>query len=419
VRLPCHRSLLAIALLATCGACTRQPAAPAAETTWAGNYRGSLQVPGGEIPFGLVIEQQAEAARAWLVNGPERVPVTEVAVNGDEITMLMPGFEHRLTATRHDGQLTGELFMVKAKGQRQHIPFTAVRGAAPRFFPAPGTPGGDVSGRWSATFTGDGGASYIAVGEFAQQGDVVSGTFLTPTGDYRFLNGELRDGQLYLATFNGGHVFLFHARLGADGATLDGEFWSGLASHERFTSRRDTTASLGATTAVTEVRRPAERFAFTFPDLEGKPVSLADTRFNGKVVVVTLGGSWCPNCHDETVFMQQYLADHRATGLEVVGLMFEQLETAAEAREAITRFRDRYGVSYPLLLAGISDRTDAATRLPQLNGVFAYPTTILVDRKGRVRHIHTGFSGPATGQHYTELTGDLDQRIQALLAEKI
>ena len=405
----------ALWLVFTCllAGCTRAPA----DADWVGNYRAALQLPGGELPFGLEIAIENGKPIAWLVNQPERVKVTEVSIAGDAIEMRMPGYEHRLTAQRNGPQLRGELFMVKSKGKRQHIPFTAQRDQPARFFPEPAEPGGELSGRWAAEFFPDEGTRYIAVGEFQQQGSRVTGTFLTPTGDYRYLTGELREGKLYLGTFNGGLVFLFHATLNADG-TLRGDYWSGLASHESFTARRDANASLGDTTAVTAMKSPAQPLALSFPDVEGENVSLADDRFRGKVVVITLAGSWCPNCHDEAAFLAPYYLDNQGAGLEVISLMFEQLETDAEARAAVRRFRDRYRITYPLLMAGISDTDTAATRLPQLNGIYAYPTTILVDRKGLVRHIHTGFSGPATGQHYTDLTRDLDQRIRALLAEK-
>jgi thiol-disulfide isomerase/thioredoxin len=404
------RALAFVALLGLAGC---QPTGD--RNDWAGTYRASLQVPGGELPFGLELTQSGNETVAWLVNGVERIKVKEVTIKGDAITLRMPGFENQIVARRDDQVLRGSLHMVKAKHKDQQIPFTAVRSPTAKFFDD-GTPAGiQVGGRWAATFTDDKDASYIAVGEFVQQGRDVTGTFLTPTGDYRYLNGQVREGKLYLATFNGGHVFLFHASLGTDGL-LNGEFWSGLASHERFVAHRDDKASLGDTTAITAMRK-AEPLAFSFPDLGGIPVSLRDERFRGKVVVVTLAGSWCPNCHDEAVFLQPYYLHHQAEGLEIVGLMFEQFDTTAEARDAVQRFRDRYTITYPLLLAGITDREDAATRLPQLNGVYAYPTTIFVDRKGLVRHIHTGFSGPATGEHFTALTQDFDSRVRALLAE--
>ncbi|MEO6187122.1 MAG: TlpA disulfide reductase family protein, partial [Steroidobacteraceae bacterium] len=405
------RSLLLALLFGTLIACDKS----LAQGEWTGTWRAALQLPGGELPFGLEIARERGATVAWLVNSSERVKVTEVTIAGDDILLRMPGFENRITARRMGPQLRGELLMVKAGGKRQQIPFAAQRDQAPRFFADAANPGGDVSGRWAANFADDEGGTYIAVGEFRQQGSAVSGTFLTPTGDYRYLNGEMRNGKLYLGTFNGGRVFLFHASLDSSGS-LPGEYWSGLAWHEKFTAHRDENASLGATTAVTAMKS-SQALGFAFPDLAGNVVSLGDARFRGKVVVVTLAGSWCPNCHDEAAFLEPYFRAHQADGLEVVSLMFEQLETVEESRDAVQRFRDRYAITYPLLLAGTSDRVDAATKLPQLNGVYAYPTTILLDRKGHVRHIHTGFSGPATGQHYTDLTTDLDQRIRALLTE--
>ncbi|MGC4029116.1 MAG: TlpA disulfide reductase family protein [Steroidobacteraceae bacterium] len=408
-------SALLLAGTALLTACARGPA-PEAAPDWTGSYRATLQLPGGELPFGLTIRRDGERLTAEIRNGEEKLQVDEVSVADGQIHLALPGFENTLTARRENGELKGELFFVKARGRNQHIPFTAEPGE-PRFFATPAAPGGDVSGRWAVTFTGDSGDTSIAVGEFRQQGSDVTGTFLTPTGDFRYLTGELREGQLYLGTFNGGQAFLFHAALSPDGNALDGEFWSGLASHQRFAAHRDASASLGDTTQKTALRQPAERFNFTFPDLDGHPVSLTDPRFAGKVVVVTLAGSWCPNCHDEADFLVPYYRAHRDAGLEVIGLMFEQFDSEPEARAAVARFRDRKAVPYALLIAGISPTDDAATKLPQLNGVFAYPTTLFIDRKGKVRHIHTGFSGPATGEHYTALTQDFDQRISALLAE--
>lgn len=405
--------LLVCALL---GACARE-AAPPATAQWVGSYRAALQLPGGELPFGLSIDERQGRLVATLTNGAEQLLIDEISAQGGQIELKMPAMENVITARRENGRLLGEFFFVKAQGRHQRIAFTALPGAAPRFFPEAAAPGGDVSGRWAVRFTPDDGDAYIAVGEFMQRGSDVTGTFLTPTGDYRYLTGELREGKLYLGTFNGGQAFLFHAELSADGTQLQGDFWSGLASHQRFTAHRDAQASLGATTQKTALRTPDESFDFTFPDLQGRPVSLGDERFRGKVVVVTLAGSWCPNCHDEADVLGPYYLAHRDAGLEIIGLMFEQFDTEPEARAAVQRFRERKAVPYPLLLAGVSPTDDASTKLPQLNGVYAYPTTLFIDRRGRVRHIHTGFAGPATGEHHDALVRDFDARIQALLAE--
>ena len=167
---------------------------------------------------------------------------------------------------------------------------------------------------------------------------------------------------------------------------------------------------------ATDMKDPAVKLQFTFPDLDGKPVSLSDPRFQGKVVIVTLAGSWCPNCHDEAAFLAQLYREHRAQGLEIVSLMFEHFGDFTQAANATRRFRKSTGIDYVTLIAGTSDRDEAAKALPQLTGVFAFPTTIWVDRAGVVRKIHAGFSGPATGAHYTELTREFTEFTLGLLA---
>jgi len=136
------------------------------------------------------------------------------------------------------------------------------------------------------------------------------------------------------------------------------------------------------------------------------------------VLVITLAGSWCPNCHDEAAFLEPLYQEYRAKGLEVVSLMFEHFGDFARAAAATTRFRQQYGINYTTLIAGVSDLDEASKKLPMLSQFYGFPTTIIVDRTGRVRKIHTGFSGPATGEHYTQFVVEFRKNLEQLLAEK-
>jgi thiol-disulfide isomerase/thioredoxin len=386
-----------------------------------GPWRAALSVPGGELPFGLDVATEQGRKVAYLVNGSDRVRVTEIEVRGDAVTMRMPGFSHRIEARLDGDALEGAFVQVRREGEELRVPLLARHGLAWRFSPdaasatpAAGEPG--VEGRWSVTFVNDEGKSRVAVGEFRQQGRLVTGTFLQPTGDARFLAGELRGRELRLSKFDGGSALLYHATLADDG-TLSGRLWYSLTSTESFTARRDEAASLAGFEQATQMKAGADRLDFRFPDLGGTFVSLRDPFFHGKVVIVTLAGSWCPNCHDEAAFLAGLHRRLRERGLEVVSLMFEQFGDFDRAAEATHRFRERYDVDYTTLIAGISDKDDAASRLPQLNGVYAFPTTIFVDRQGKVRRLHTGFSGPATGRHYDELVRDFTAQVETLLAE--
>ena len=382
-----------------------------------GTYRAVLTLPGGEAPFGLEIKDESGAPVAYLINGPERVRISDVRMKGRRIEMTMPGFGNRLKATRTASGLKGEVILVKRDGVEQKIPLRAELGATHRFFAEPATDNADVSGRWAATFTESDGKRAPAVGEFSQSFHVLTGTFLRMTGDQRYLAGEMRGDELYLSAFDGSHVYLLRGRVAADGR-LEGKFWSGLAWVEDWTARRDPQAALADADTVTTIRDDTWAFGFTFPDETGQTVSLADPKFRDKVVIVTLSGSWCPNCHDEARFMVPFYAEHRERGLEVVGLMFEHFDDFERAAQAVSEFRRKFAIQYTTLIAGVSDKPDAASRLPQLNGVFAFPTTLFVDRRGRVRRIHTGFSGPATGEHYEQLVRSFTETAQMLLDEE-
>jgi peroxiredoxin len=401
-------ALALAALVAGCGFRSRelQP----------GSYRAVLELPGGELPFGLDVAQEEAGFVLTVVNGEERVRVTDVSVADGQLTATMPGFTNTLTARITGRKLKGEVALLRAGGERQLLPFAAELGPTWRFFEQPLTDNADVSGRWAVTFTSDAGQTSAGVAEFAQSFERVTGTILTPTGDHRFLAGEVHGDELRLSRFDGASAYLYHAKID-DSGRLVGEYWSGMTGHQRFTAERDVDATLDTSGVATGMKDPSETLQFSFPDLDGNTVSLSDPQFAGKVVIVTLAGSWCPNCHDEAAFLAALYRECHAQGLEIVSLMFEHFGDFEQAATATRRFRDKFGIQYATLIAGTSDRDDAAKALPQLNGVFAYPTTIWVDRNGRVRKIHAGFAGPATGWHHEELVNEFTEFTQELLAE--
>jgi peroxiredoxin len=406
-----------LAALGTLAGCHRSAAqGGATPSVKLGSYRVVLQTPGGELPFGLDLLQKDSQVIGYLVNGQERLLLREVNITGSHLEIRMPGYENVLTADAAGDQLKGEIFLVKLGGKNQHVPLRASLGENYRFFANPATDNADVSGRWAVNFIDDSGAAEVAVGEFSQSHDLISGTFLTTTGDHRFLAGQVKGDEVYLSTFDGAHVFLYKAKIATDGK-LAGDFWSGLAFHEKWTAKRDAGAQLPDAYGLTVMRAGVKRFDFAFPDLSGKTVSSSDPQFHGKVLIVALAGSWCPNCHDEAAFLAPLYKDYRGKGLEIVSLMFEHFGDFPQAAEATQRFRQHYGIEYTTLIAGISNKDEAAKKLPMLQSFVAFPTTIFIDRKGNVRKIHTGYSGPATGDHYIQFVSEVKATLDQLLAE--
>jgi thiol-disulfide isomerase/thioredoxin len=381
-----------------------------------GVYRAVLRLPGGDAPFGLEVAQQQQKYVLYLINGTERTRVRNVQVANGELLAAFPGYENSLRATIHRKGLEGSVTLIKAGGKEQVIPFTATLGETHRFYPEAATDNADVAGTWEATFTNEQGETSKAILLLEQRHDRVTGTVMTPTGDHRFMDGQVHGDELQLSTFAGGLAYLYKLKVDAKGA-LQGDYWQGLASHEKVTAQRNEGATLDGAGKQTTLRDSAERFAFTFRDVDGNPVSLSDERFRGKVVLVTLGGTWCPNCHDEARFLGPFYRQHREQGFEIVALMFERHGDFAKAARAVRGYRTDLGIEFATLIAGLSETDEASKALPMLSGIYGYPTSILVDRNGVVRDIHTGFAGPATGRHHDEYAKEFREEVERLLAE--
>jgi thiol-disulfide isomerase/thioredoxin len=146
-------------------------------------------------------------------------------------------------------------------------------------------------------------------------------------------------------------------------------------------------------------------------------VTQNDPRFHGKVVLLDIFGTWCPNCHDEAPVLAGLYTQFHARGLEIVGLSYEYVDDRARSQRLLEVYRRKYSIGFPLLLAGTTDAGQIAATLPQLRNFGAYPTTIFLDRHGRVRLIHAGFSGPATGR-LDEVKQNFERTIVKLLDEQ-
>lgn len=276
----------------------------------------------------------------------------------------------------------------------------------------------NIEGSWETVFSPKSeNDKYIAKGVFKQYANKVIGTFLTTTGDYRYLEGVLNNNQLQLSTFDGAHAFLFTAEV--NDSTMTGMFYSGNHWKEPFVAKRNDNYQLPDANALTYLKEGYESVEFSFPDENGSIVTLNDDRFIGKVVLIQIMGTWCPNCLDESKFYAEYYKAKTNKDLEIVALAFEYVKTEEKAFNNIKRLKDGIGITYPILLAqyGSTSKVKAQEKLPMLNHVLSYPTTIFIDKKGVVRKIHTGFNGPATGGKYIEFKEDFNTFINLLLTE--
>ena len=375
----------------------------------AGPWRAVLDLAGGPLRFRLVIDGPRGGWRGRLCNGDRCDAVSTVRVAGDSVVLDIADYAATISAVVQGDSLVGAYSNVGNRGPRV-IPFRAARGEWRQ-----GRGSDRLVGQWDANFFGDWGASPRVL-EIRNGPAGLEGTIVSNSGDYGHFWGRAEADSFFLAHFDGSFVYLLTGRL--DGDTLRGVFHAGLRSQTGWTAVRSTGAPhLTPPTAVTRADT-TQPFRFAFRDLDGRLVSNTDARFRNRIVLVDVFGTWCPTCHDAAPTLVRLWNKYHARGLEIVGLAFEVTgDTAVDGRQ-VRRYRRKYGIRFPLLLAGINDTELAAEALPQLHGFTAFPTTVFLGRDGRVRLVHAGFYGPATGAQHARLVRQFEGEVERLLGER-
>ncbi|WP_405570575.1 peroxiredoxin family protein [Winogradskyella sp. Asnod2-B02-A] len=377
-----------------------------------GFYRAILEVQDNEVlPFNFEVESTTQLK---IFNAEEVIDVDEITYKNDSIFIKLPVFEGYIAATFKDNKLYGSF--IKESLDRV-VPFSAEYDNKKRFN-VNSKSEHNVTGIWETVFSkGIIDDEYIAKGIFKQDGDKITGTFRTTTGDYRYLEGVMDGDTMRLSTFDGAHAFLFTAKV--SDSTMEGIFYSGNHWKEPFVARRNDTYELPSANDLTFLKEGYDSLDFTFPNTSNELMSIKDDRFKNKVVVVQIMGTWCPNCLDESKYYAEYYKNNKDKDIEFVALAFEYAKSKEIAFSRIDRMQAKVGIDYPVLLAqyGTSDKAKAQEKLPMLNHVLSYPTSIFIDRKGKVRKIHTGFNGPATGENYTEFKAEFEAFVETLLDE--
>jgi len=179
---------------------------------------------------------------------------------------------------------------------------------------------------------------------------------------------------------------------------------------------------------LTFLKQGYDEVNFELPDLEGNLVTLDDEKYQNKVILLQIFGSWCPillqifgswcpNCMDETNFLAPWYDRNKDRGVEIIGISYENKADFDYASKRVKKMIERLNVKYDFVLGGSRKQPEASATLPMLNKVFAFPTTIFIDRSGKVRKIHTGFSGPGTGVYYEEWVEEFNRFMDSLLDE--
>ncbi len=346
----------------------------------------------------------------WFFNGAEKVASTGGKFENGSLVLNFDHYATSLEATFVNGRLAGTYN--RATG---FYPFYARR-----FAPSPAFPNEvpAIDGVWQigGVKSNKGEAAWRLI--VRQSGAEVTAAILRVDGDTGALAGTFRDGKFVVSHFSGARPLVLELT-----PTQDGNLEILRNRTEKLVAVRAKDAKLKDVPEPTDpsrhssVKDPTEPFKFSFPDVTGKVLSNTDERFRGKVVIVSISGSWCPNCHDEAPFLAELYRKYQSKGLEIVALSFEEEAQKEKGYPRLAAFNKRYGVTYPVVLAG--EQADVAEKVPQIHNLNSFPTTIFLGKDGLVRGVHAGFAGAASGAFHDTAKEEITATVERLLGESL
>ncbi|MCE3297147.1 MAG: hypothetical protein K0R65_2861 [Crocinitomicaceae bacterium] len=364
------------------------------------------------LPFVFQVKGSTKNPVFIIHNAEERIQLSNLQVIGDSIQVDFPNFHSFLRFKVKDKHKIAGSWTNLNKGNDYKIPFNA--SLAPEFEPCKDIKPTNLTGKWKTAFSPGTADEELAIGVFKSEGNgsALSGTFLTETGDYRFLSGESCDKFMYLSCFDGSHAFYFFATFEND--SLKGYFHSGKHYQTKWSAVKDESFVLRNPDSVTYLVKK-DPFSFKLKDLEGKEFVYPNAQYQDKVTIIQIMGTWCPNCLDETYFLKEMYAKYHASGLEVISVGYETPASFDEQVKKIKLLQSRMGLDFKFLVGGQANKALASEHFSMLNQVVSYPTAIFINKQGEVVKIHTGFNGPGTGEIYTNFKQETEEFIRSLL----
>lgn len=381
-----------------------------------GSWIGQLKLNSyNHLPFNISISGSKDTASFTIHNGDEAIVLTPESVAGDSIKVYFSTFNTALFF-KATGKKKLNGYWINYNKANYTIPFEANFSKGNRFEERKTSKTIDFSGKWQTTFSPQTPDEYPALGIFEQRGNSINGTFLTETGDYRFLDGNAYGNHFALSCFDGSHAFLFTATMG-DNGELTGTFYSGTHWQTTWVAERNEYYELTHPDSLTYLTDSKEHFSFSLPQTDSTLFNYPHKDYENKVVIIQLMGTWCPNCMDESVYFKELYNTYHQRGLEIISIGYEAGNSFSQHAERITQYRDRLGLNHLFLVGGSANKNRAAEQFPMLNDITSFPTTIFIGRDGEIKRIHTGFNGPGTGVYYLEYVKNTNELIESLLKD--
>ena len=369
------------------------------------------------LPFNLKISNVKKFEIA-VINAAEEIQLTKILYKADSIYASFPEMDGKLVFKVDEiGKYLRGYWLDNRKHKNIKIPLSAYFSNDPRFsFPASNftTQPFVIDGRWEVKFSPDQKDESNAIGIFKSNGNTISGTFQTETGDYRFLDGNISGGNFALSSFDGAHAYVFTGEIKGD--SINGVFYSGSKYRTTWTALRNENASLRNPDSLSYLISKNQHFVFNHAkQLNGKPFLFSSANYQNKVVIIQIMGTWCPNCLDETKVLKELYNDLHSYGLEIICVCYEADIEQKKQLKKLKDFKKRSKISYTVLYGGLANKELASSDFGMLNQVMSFPTSIFIGKDGNVWGIHTGFNGPATGEAYMNFKNKIRYEIEIKL----
>ena len=369
------------------------------------------------LPFNLEFSKVKKFEIA-VINAAEEIQLTKILYKADSIYASFPEMDGKLVFKVDEfGKYLRGYWLDNRKHKNIKIPLSAYFSNDPRFsFPASNfiTQPFVIDGRWEVKFSPDQKDESNALGIFKTNGNSISGTFQTETGDYRFLEGNISGGNFALSSFDGAHAYVFTGEIKGD--SINGIFYSGSKYRTTWTALRNENASLRNPDSLSYLISKNQPFVFNHAkQLNGKPFLFSSANYQNKVVIIQIMGTWCPNCLDETKVLKELYNDLHRYGLEIISVCYEADIELKKQLKKLKDFKKRSKIPYTILYGGLANKELASSDFGMLNQVMSFPTSIFIGKDGNVWSIHTGFNGPATGEAYTNFKNKIRYEIEIKL----
>lgn len=376
-----------------------------------GKWSGTLQLNKETVlPFRMEFEKQKKQMVFSIHNAEEKIVLNQLEYTDDSIKIDFPNFHSFLKFKVVNKKLLLGYWKNYNKGKEYKIPFQAVFGAKENVLSSNNF---DFTGRWKTTFDPKTEDESLAIGIFKSKDSKITGTFLTETGDYRFLEGQVYGKEFTLSGFDGSHAYLFKGYLDSS-KMIQGKFFSGKHYSTNWIAIKDSTIQLRNPDSLTYIIKK-EPFTFKMKSLQGNDFVFPNTDFDNKVTIVQIMGTWCPNCMDETKYFKELYEKYHPYGLEIIAVGYETPNDFEGQVNKIKLLKERHQLDFHFLVGGSANKSLASEQFSMLNQIMSFPTAIIIGRDGEVKRVHTGFNGPGTGRLYDEYVQEMDLFIQKLL----